>query len=256
MKYFIFILFFSFISSSCSVEIIESKKISNPIPYTIKRILPHDDKAFTQGLVIHEGRVFESTGLNDSWIAEVDPETGHHEKKVKLGKKYFGEGITVLNNKMYQLTWKGNIGFIYELDSFEKAGEFYYDFEGWGITHDTEYLIISDGSDSIYYLDTLDFEIQKVISVKENNEKVKKINELEFIDGFIYANQWNKNFILKIDPESGNVEGKIDLTPIARPLKRKNSKADALNGIAYNEQTNEILVTGKFWPKAYLIVLD
>lgn len=256
MKQYIFIIFTSFISYSCSLELIESKKITNPIPYRVVKIFPHDDEAFTQGLVIHNERVLESTGLNNSWIAEVDLETGQQNKKVELGKKYFGEGITVLNNKIYQLTWKGNIGFIYDLESFEKIGEFYYDFEGWGITHNYENLIISDGSDSIYYIDTVNFSTEKILSVKDNNEKVNKINELEYIDGYIFANQWNKNYILKIDPETGNVEGKIDLTPIARPLRRKFSKADALNGIAYNEKTNEILVTGKFWPKAYLIVLE
>jgi glutamine cyclotransferase len=226
------------------------------IPYTIIKELPHNEKAFTQGLVMSGERLFESTGRDSSCIAEVNQATGEHDIKVKLDKKYFGEGITILNDKVYQLTWKHKIGFIYDLSTFKKAGEFGYDFQGWGITTDQTHLIISDGTDKIHYLDTLNFEEDKVLFVKENNAKVRYLNELEFIDGYIYANQWGNNYIFKIDPDSGEVVGKLDLSPVVDDIKRLDSNANVLNGIAYNKQTDYIIITGKLWPKAYIIQLN
>lgn len=226
------------------------------IHYQVVNTLPHDTKAFTQGLVMHEGKLYEGTGSNDSWIAELDPNTGVQHKKVQLDSKYFGEGITVLNNKLYQLTWTDNLGFIYELPTFKKIGEFAYATEGWGLTTDGEYLIMSDGSDKIYFLDSLSLDPVRTLTIREKNSKVRRINELEWADGYIYANQWRSNYILKIDPATERVVAKIDLSALADEVKNSHPGADVLNGIAYNRSTGEFLITGKYWPQAYWIRLE
>lgn len=247
---------------SCEINKQEAKretnlatKVENLIPYTVKMTYLHDEEAYTQGLVFYKGRLFESTGSKDSWIAEVNLDKGEQDKKVRLDKDYFGEGITALNDKVYQLTWKHNKGFIYDIESFKTLGTFAYDFEGWGITTDGEHLIISDGTEKIYYLDTLNFEPVKTLQIQENNTPVTKLNELEYIDGYIFANQYETNYLLKIDPETEQVVGKVDLGPLANEIKRKYSNANVLNGIAYRPETKDLLITGKLWPKAYLIKL-
>ena len=230
----------------------------NLLPYSVKMVFPHDEKAFTQGLVIYKGKIYESTGYHNftrSWIAEVDLDNGEHDKKVELHKSYFGEGICILNNKMYQLSWKENTGFVYELGSFKNIGTFAYDSEGWGLTTDGQHLIMSDGTNKISFLDTLTFEIKKAVFVTENNIPVSKLNELEYIEGYIFANQWETSYIVKIDPATGKVVGRLDLSPLVNEIQRNSRKAEVLNGIAYNDQTGELLVTGKLWPKAYLIRL-
>ena len=265
MSKFILFLFGPLLLSSYSCEINKKKvreleipaenRAENLIPYTVKLTYQHDEKAYTQGLLYYKGRVLESTGSKESWIAEVNLDNGHQEKKVVLDKKYFGEGITILNNRLYQLTWKDKTGFIYDPDSFQLLGTFAYNFEGWGITNDGRHLIISDGTDKIYYLDSLHHEVAKVLHIKENNLPVKKINELEFVEGFIFANQYETNYLLKIDPETGQLVGRVDLSALANEIKRTSPDANVLNGIAYNSETGELLVTGKLWPKAYLITL-
>jgi glutaminyl-peptide cyclotransferase len=237
---------------SCRVE----KTQVASIPYTLLREVPHNDEAYTQGLVIANGKVYESTGRTNSWIAEVDLETGMHTKKVVLDKPYFGEGIAILNGKVYQLTWQNKRGFVYDLASFTQVDEFAYPFEGWGITTDGRHLLISDGTDTIHYLDTLTMSVVKTLSVKERQAKVSNLNELEWIEGYLYANQWKSNYIFKIDPRNGQVLGKLDFDSLATHIEKEYSKAGVLNGIAYNPITKEILVTGKYWPKAYLIKLE
>lgn len=253
----LFALLSAFLMSfSCGVqkrEKPEDPSSGNTIPYSIKMVFPHDPEAYTQGLVYYKGKVLESTGSNDSWIAEVNLARGEQDKKVVLDKEYFGEGITVLNNKIYQLTWKDNLGFIYNADNFEEIGTFSYDFEGWGITTDGQHLIISDGSEKIYFLDTLTYSVEKTLTIRENDFLVKQLNELEYVDGFIFANQWETNYLLKIDPQTEQVVGKVDLSPIAKEIKRNYPQADVLNGIAFNPETREMLVTGKRWPKAYIL---
>lgn len=251
-----FVVILCLFINSCQPAKEENKeKVSegNLLTYSIKYTIPHDETAFTQGLVIKDDFLYESTGRDNSYIAQLDLNTGELIKKVNLENYYFGEGITIIENKLYQLTWTSNIGFIYELPSLTKIGKFYYDTEGWGLTTDGTHLIMSDGTDKLYYLDTLNFEKGKTLHVKENNIPVNKINELEYVDGFIYANQWETNFIYKIDAASGNVKGKINLTPLVNEIKRTNKDADVLNGIAYNENTGDFLITGKLWPKAYWI---
>lgn len=232
------------------------ESMRNLIPYSLIKELPHDKNAYTQGLVYYQGKVYESTGSEHSWIAEVNLESGEHDKKVVLDKQYFGEGITVLNNTIYQLTWKDKLGFIYDARTFEKKGTFSYDFDGWGITTDGINLIVSDGTEKLYYLDTLDLEVVKTLHIRENGSPVKDINELEYVDGYILANQYETDYLLKIDPERQEVVGRVDLSPIAQKIKRKYRKANVLNGIAYDPETGYILLTGKYWPKAFLIQLQ
>lgn len=219
------------------------------IAYSIVKVFPHDKNAFTQGLVVEQGRLFESTGqYGTSWIAEVDIATGQQDKKVILDKKYFGEGIAILNNKIYQLTWQTKSGFVYDLRTFEKIREFEYDREGWGITHNGNNLIVSDGTNQLFFLDTLTLEPVTILKVTDGDKPSEKLNELEFIDGFIYANQWQTNFILKIDPSNGKVVGRMDMTELAERVFPLNPNADVLNGIAYEKKSKLLLITGKLWP--------
>lgn len=236
------------------------KKTERPeeviIPWSVARIFPHDKKSFIEGLTIDKGRLFESTGEDKGWIAEVDIASGKQEKKVILDTKYFGEGITILNDKIYQLTWKNHTGFIYDVKTFAKKGEFSYSFEGWGLTHDGKNLIASDGTEKLHFLDTTTLKEKSVVSVHNGYGPVQYLNELEFIDGFIFANLWQSNFILKIDPTTGEVVGKMDLTKIVDKIKLAEPNIDVLNGIAYEKKSKLMLVTGKYWPNLFALRLQ
>lgn len=222
-------------------------------PYQVRMTIEHDPNAFTQGLIFHDDKIIESTGGDDSWIAIFDLNTATYDKKVTLDRPYFGEGITLLNNKIYQLTWEHKKGFIYDVHTFKKLGEFSYNYEGWGITHDGKNLIISDGTEKLHYLDTVSLTEVATKTIRDKNQTVPKLNELEYIDGYIFANQWETNFILKIDPNTSQVVSKYDFGNLATEIKRRNPSADVLNGIAYNQKTGDVLITGKFWPQSYLI---
>lgn len=227
------------------------------ISYSTIKTFPHDQDSFTEGLVIDQDKVLESTGLHgQSWIAVVNQETGEHEKKVILDKQYFGEGITVLNNKIYQLTYQTKVGFIYKAKDFQKIGEFHYNTEGWGLTHDSKNLIMSDGTEKLYFLDTINFNVTRTLTVTDGqNTRVKNLNELEYIEGHIFANLYETSFILKINPSNGKVVGRIDLSAIDNEIQRTFPKAEELNGIAYDAKSKALLVSGKFWPKSYLVRL-
>ena len=231
-------------------------KADSSITYKLKTRWKHDTTAWTQGLLIHEGKLYESTGQKQSYIGIVDIKTGKPDKKVILPDEYFGEGITVLNNKIYQLTWQNHVGFVYDLKTFKKLREFKYGTEGWGLTNDNHHLIMSDGTEKLIYLDTATFEPVKTIRVKDANGFVTKLNELEYMDGFVLANQWETNRILKIDVQTGDVVGTLDLSPLAREAKLENPAADVLNGIAYHPSTKLLIVTGKFWPWSYVLQLN
>jgi glutamine cyclotransferase len=226
------------------------------IGYKLKTRWRHDPNAWTQGLLIDHGKLYESTGQKQSYIGIVDVRTGTPDKKVTLDDKYFGEGITILNNKIYQLTWQSHVGFVYDLKTFRKLREFEYATEGWGLTHDNQHLIMSDGTEKLIYLDTVSLKPVKTIQVKDKNGFVSQLNELEFMDGYILANQWQTNRILKIDPRTGMVVGTLDLTPLAQEAKMDNPRADVLNGIAYHPTTKLLIVTGKLWPSAYVLQLN
>ena len=230
---------------------------STLLSYTVLSVLPHNAEAFTQGLVVHNNKLLESTGQEgSSWVGEVNPASGSHDKKIILDDKYFGEGITVLNNKLYYLTWKSKIGFIYDATTYEKVREFEYDSkikQGWGLTQDGTQLILSDGTDKIHFLDTTNLKVTRTITVRDGNMAIKELNELEYIDGYIFANVWQTNWIVKVDPKTGRVVGKLDLTRIGNEIRAQYPTADVLNGIAYDRNSGAILVTGKLWPKSYLI---
>ncbi len=227
-----------------------------PIPYKLKMRWKHDPTAWTQGLLIHNGQLYESTGQKNSWVGIIDIKTGKPDKKVVLDEKYFGEGITILNNKLYQLTWKDQTGFVYDLNTFEKIREFTYSTEGWGLTHDGANLIMSNGTEKLIYLDTATLETVKTVAVWDENGPVTRLNELEFMEGFVLANQWETNHVLKIDPSDGRVVGYLDLTPLVRDAKMENPGADVLNGIAYHPTTKLLIITGKFWSSCYVLQLN
>ena len=227
-----------------------------PIPYTVLKVFPHDIKAFTQGLTVFDGRLFESTGQANSWIAEVDIASGDQDKKVILDKKYFGEGITILNNKIYQLTWQNHIGFIYDVRTFKKLSEFPYTREGWGITHNQKNLIVSDGTEKLFLLDTLTLQAIDTLVVTDGAGIVDNLNELEFIDGYVFANRWGTSEILKIDLSSGKVVGVLDLSSLSEKARQMYPRADVLNGIAYEKKSKTLLVTGKLWPTLFVLRLQ
>jgi glutaminyl-peptide cyclotransferase len=235
----------------------ETVRDSSVLSYTVVSVLPHNPEAFTQGLVVHNNKILESTGQSGtSWVGEVNPGSGNHDKKIVLANEHFGEGITVLNNKLYYLTWKSRVGFIYNATTYEKIREFEYDpkiKEGWGITHDSKNLILSDGTDKIHFLDTASLKVIRTITVSDGSMRIKEINELEYINGYIFANVWQTNWIVKVDPATGKVVGKLDLSPLGNEIQAIDPQADVLNGIAYDKNSRGLLVTGKLWPKAYLI---
>jgi glutamine cyclotransferase len=218
--------------------------------------LPHDTSAFTEGLEFYDSTLLESGGnYGRSKLFQYDPKTGKVLKQVKLEDKYFGEGITVLHDTLYQLTWKEGVAFLYDVKTFKKIKELPFKGEGWGMTNDGKNLIVSNGSSSLYYYEPGTLKLLKVVNVTENGTAVPNVNELEYIDGYVYANQWQYDYIVKIDPSSGNVVAKYDLGGLHDSVKKIDPNADVLNGIAYNRSTKKFYVTGKNWPQMYEIQL-
>jgi glutamine cyclotransferase len=245
--------------ASCKKENEKTAKETVPlINYKVKTTWEHDIKAFTEGLLIHDGILYESTGHEkQSWIGVVDINTGKTDKKVVLDDKYFGEGICILNNKVYQLTYTTKVGFVYDLKTFKKLREFTIPTkEGWGMTHDGHHLIMSDGTDKLTYLDTTSLTVAKTLPVTDVNGPVQKLNELEYVNGFIFANVWETNKIVKIDAATGKVVGQLDVTSLAQNTMLRNPEANELNGIAYHPATKLFLVTGKYWPSIYVLQLN
>src|ERR1700722_5815531 len=232
------------------------------ISYTVMKELPHDTSAYTEGLLFHDGQLYESTGTDNnmpddrrSQFGTVDTTTGKIHTKVEIDrKKYFGEGIVFLNGKVYQLTYTTKVGFIYDAKTFQKLGEFTFPSkEGWGMTTNGAQLIMSDGTSNISYLDPNTFRLVKVLGVTDNNGPVSNINELELIKGYLYANQWQTNYILKIDTSSGKVVGKLDLDSVVGEVRNKFPGAEVLNGIAYDSTSGKVYITGKLWPNIFEI---
>ena len=214
---------------------------------------PHDSSAFTQGLVFRQGKLFESTGQEGrSSLREVELETGRVLRKVSVPSPYFAEGITLLSDKIYQLTWQHQLGFVYDVHTFEKIGEFRYSGEGWGLTDDGQSLILSDGTNRIRFCDPASFRLLKTILVVDAQSPVTDINELEYIRGEIYANIWHEDRIARINPLDGRVIAWIDLTALSSQVEVHDDEA-VLNGIAYDDESGRLFVTGKLWPKLFEI---
>ncbi len=246
-------VFFIYYSSN-----LETSTNSNVIPvytYKVVKTYPHDRSAFTEGLVFEDDVLYEGTGLRGySNLRRVKLETGEILQIRELPPQFFGEGVTIYGNKIIQLTWQSNIGFVYDKYSFKLLQEFDYPDEGWGITHDGKHLIMSDGTSTLHFLDPETFEEISQIEISANNIPVTRINELEYIQGEIYANIWLTERIARIDPLSGQVVGWIDLKGILSP-EDDSETVDVLNGIAYDAKNDRLLVTGKFWPKLFEIEL-
>lgn len=223
--------------------------------YEVVREFPHDAEAFTQGLLVSQGDWIESTGgYGTTSIRRVERETGKVLKRTDLPAEFFGEGAAEMDGKIYQLTWQNQQGFIYESKTLQKLGDFKYQGEGWGLTNDASSLIMSNGSDRLRYLDPKTFHAWRELQVRINGEPVNLLNELEFIEGEIFANIWHTEKIVRINPKDENVIGVIDLTGIDAKEKRRDPE-HVLNGIAYDPKTGEMFVTGKCWPKIYQIRL-
>lgn len=223
--------------------------------YEVRKVkkFPHDPGAFTQGLEFRDGELFEGTGLyGESFLRRVELETGDVLQQVDLESRYFGEGITVFEDRIFQLTWQSREGFIYDRATFEQTGTITYTTEGWGLTHDGERLIMSDGSASLYYRDPATFEVIETIEVSDAGDLIVRLNELEYIDGEIWANIWLTDRIARIDPESGAVIAWLDLAGLLPAEERENADA-VLNGIAFDAETGRIFVTGKLWPYLFEI---
>ncbi len=229
--------------------------------YTINKTHPHDTTSYTQGLEYHDGRLLESTGQDGhSTLRWVNIASGKAEQRIDLDKQYFGEGATLVDDKVVMLTYKNNMGFVYDAKSFKQLATFPYSTsrEGWGLCYNGKQIIMSDGTNRLYFMDKNTYKDEHVIDVYDNNGIVDMINELEYIDGKIYANIYTKNYIVVIDPSSGIVEKKIDLSGLleAGYFKTDNDIANnVLNGIAWDGAGKRLFVTGKKWPKLFEISL-
>lgn len=256
-QYGFFLSLLFFLATGCNTPDTETANTSpsSAIPVSTPSIvstLPHDTTYFTEGLEFYNNSLLESTGLpGKSKLLQYDPSTGKIMQQIKLGDKYFGEGITVLNDTLYQLTWKEGVAFVYDVKTFKKIKELPFKGEGWGMTNDGKNLIVSNGASSLFYYEPGTLKLLKVVNVTENGSAVPNVNELEYVDGYVYANQWQYNYIVKIDPSNGNVVAKYDLSDINERIKRINPDADFLNGIAYNHATRKFYVTGKNWPQMF-----
>jgi glutamine cyclotransferase len=216
---------------------------------------PHDDAAFTQGLVYHDGLLYEGTGLyGRSSIRIAELSTGNIIEQVDLSDDIFGEGMTIMGDQVYQVTWKENTGFVYSMDDLTEIRSFSYNGEGWGLTHDGNHLILSNGSSTLSFLDPESLHVVRTVDVTYEGEPVSNLNELEYVDGVIYANIWHLDQIVMINPDDGAAIGWIDLDGIQEHLGSTEG-IDVLNGIAYNYETGRLLVTGKLWPNVFEIEL-
>lgn len=226
------------------------------LDYRVVASYPHDSRAYTQGLVYHDGVLYEGTGQKGaSSLRKVDPASGMVIQYHELAQEYFGEGVTIFDDRIIQLTWRSNIGFSYDLNSFILIETFHYPKEGWGLTTDGQHLIMSDGSEDIFFLDPVTYADVRKITVTDNGKVVGHLNELEYVEGEIFANVYPTNKIARIDPADGRVLAWIDLAGILSPAESQG--VDVLNGIAYDAAGQRLFVTGKWWPTLFQIeVID
>ena len=244
---FYFFTFFLIVTESMAELVVEKRALSKA---NIIKKFKHDPSAFTQGLVYQNDHFFESTGgWGSSEIRKINKHTGKVINFNKLQSKYFGEGITIYDNKIFQVTWKSNKGFIYDITNLKLLDDFNIYGQGWGLTNDGKSLISSDGSEKIYYLNPKNFQIEKTISVSVNGNKLIYINELEFIRGEIWANIWKSNNIITVNPLSGIVTSIFDISKISEQTEIE----DVANGIAWDKVNDKIFITGKNWNFIYLL---
>jgi len=259
MKYFfLFTAMLEMVSLCSCTDLTESSHSPQAIPlytYRVINLYPHDRNAFTQGLVFENDFLYEGTGLHEkSSLRKVELATGSVIQMKELPRKFFGEGVTIYENRIIQLTWRSHTGFVYDKESFALLQEFSYPMEGWGITHDGSHLIMSDGTSTLHFLDPHTFKEVDQITVTDANGLVSKLNELEYVKGEIYANVWPTERVAMIKPHTGQVSGWIEL----RGLLNKedyDTPMDVLNGIAYDEKDDRLFVTGKWWPTLFEIKL-
>lgn len=223
--------------------------------YQVVNVWPHDRKAFTQGLVYWSGVLLESTGnYGQSTLRRVELQTGQVLQQVPLRPEYFGEGLALAGGKLFQLTWKHRKGFVYDLESFSQEREFRYDGEGWGLATDGQQLIMSDGTDRLRWLDPATAEVKRSVQVTHQGKPVAQLNELEYVEGEVFANVWGTDFVVRIDPATGGVVGIVDFRNLLPAEERQG--VDVLNGIAYDAAEKRLFVTGKWWPKLFEVRLE
>jgi glutamine cyclotransferase len=270
MKLFRLCICLSLIFSACNGNQTTNTTVqdnSNPPPplisYSIVKVYPHDTSSYTEGLEWKNNSLYESGGNYGSSKLFQSSLDGKPLKSISLTKEYFGEGITVLNNKIYQLTWNEHKVFVYDAITFKKINELTWPYEGWGMTNDGKNIIISTGSSNLYFVDPSNFKILNQISVTDNYGPVSLVNELEFVDGFIYSNVYETDYILKIDPQTGKVLGKVDCSGLLQksgmnynPQKYPGTNGNVLNGIAYDSTKKAFYITGKMWPALFEIKLN
>jgi glutamine cyclotransferase len=219
--------------------------------YEVVNTYPHDPGAWTQGLAIHDGKLYEGTGQRgQSSLRQVDLETGELLQRHNLSQRYFGEGITILDGRIYQLTWQSHIGFVYDLETFEQQKTFFLAGEGWGITHDSEQIIVSDGTHFLRFLDPETLQETHRVAVMANGTPVNYLNELEYINGEVWANVWYQDILVRIDPATGNVVGVVNMAGL---YPRRGGRDEVLNGIAWDAVSERLFVTGKLWSELYEI---
>jgi glutamine cyclotransferase len=224
------------------------------INYTIKSTLPHDTSYYTEGFEFYNNTLLESTGqYGFSKLVQKDPATNKVIKEIKLDAAYFGEGLTVLRDTLYQLTYKEHKVFAYSVKDFKKLAEFSVNTEGWGLTNNGRELIATDGSSNLYFYEPGTFKLLRVQEVREGGSPAVNLNELEYVNGFIYANQWQYPYILKINPATGDVVAKMDFSAQVESVRKLDNHAEVFNGLAYNPVTKKFYVTGKYWPQVYEI---
>jgi glutamine cyclotransferase len=237
-----------------------SQRVSANAPaeytFTVVRAFPHDTSAYTQGLAYRDGFLYEGTGRNgQSSLRKVRLETGEVMQRVNLASEFFGEGITIVKDEVFQLTWKSGVGFVYDVNDFHLLRKFSYAGEGWGLATDGHELFLSDGTSEIRVLDPETFRLKRRLKVHDRSTAVDQLNELEFVAGQIFANVWHTNRIARISPETGEIVGWIDLTGLLSSVYRLEPEA-VLNGIAYDPMGKRLFVTGKLWPSVFEIRLS
>ena len=248
-------LYFSVASADTLASKNQAENGIKQYSYEVVNVHPHDPAAFTQGLIFKDGFLYESTGLNGgSSLRKVELETGKVLQKVDIDRKFFAEGLASVDGQLYQLSWRARIGFVYKTDTFALERTFKYPGQGWGLTYYKNQLIMSDGTSILRFLDPVDFKEIKKLAVSIDGKPLKRLNELEMVNGKIFANVWLTDQIVIISPETGHVDGIVNLAGLF-DRTTTDSTADVLNGIAYDAAGNRLLVTGKYWPKLFEIKL-